>query len=638
MYPEFFCADVTFGVNRQHRELLLVVGIDGNNKVFTGFRCFIPSKQEHPYTWIFNEAMPHLLTNDILKYNQCVSTDNECNLNTAVQSSVLSTKNAFKNSKLRLDCFHFFKKVWLDNVVLKCRDNSHGRHCLETSYKWILSWFKRLETIHEIDLSCKMLKNFLHLNQQHIGEASHEEADRLITKIINKQTLLLHPYFKSSTTFDFIGDSIVESANNPLKKGSISVNANMNLACSALTQVKAREAKSMKEHVNSAKKVNVRKTWSSSLTAQYLTDYAEGIACANFDRRKQYVCLNISQFKWLVIYKDILDEIKNNVIKEYYPPSFMRVRTVHIDTDNFMHCSCQYYKRWLMPCVHMCCVIDDKYSFTPNLFHIRWWKHFNYFFKNGCNKRNNLLQTSTKEALSSFRNHHYDNDVFKGINLTDTPFLDKVTSNISNGNCNVSSLDKELVFFINDHHQKKSPILRGCNKFHTIAMKHVSRSMRNTNDSSISNNNLSTRVVNEDNIVDDLAFEIDDQISNDAVDSMGAGSQVLSQLSNFRDDLDNNQDLVQPNTLNESLSSESKGSFFSQIDPLYKDLLNKIKTKDQLKEAMNTIEKLSFKFSSQSMGKRKIGVNETTFLGEEYGSGKSQKRFKNNYEKTSSRK
>ena len=96
-------------------------------------------------------------------------------------------------------------------------------------------------------------------------------------------------------------------------------------------------------------------------------------------------------------------------------------------------------------------------------------------------------------------------------------------------------------------------------------MKHVSRSMRNTNDSSISNNNLSTRVVNEDNIVDDLAFEIDDQISNDAVDSMGAGSQVLSQLSNFRDDLDNNQDLVQPNTLNESLSSESKGSFFLKL-------------------------------------------------------------------------
>ena len=110
MYPEFLGADITFGVNRQKRELLLVVGIVVNNKVFTAFRCFIPSKQEHPYTWIFNEAIPHLLTNDVLKYNQCISTDNELNLNTAVESSVVSNKQSFNNTRLRLDCFIFLKR------------------------------------------------------------------------------------------------------------------------------------------------------------------------------------------------------------------------------------------------------------------------------------------------------------------------------------------------------------------------------------------------------------------------------------------------------------------------------------------------------------------------------------------------
>ena len=59
MFPEILGADVTFGVDRQRRELLLVVGIDGRNCTFISFRCFIPSKPEQAYTWIFNEAMPH---------------------------------------------------------------------------------------------------------------------------------------------------------------------------------------------------------------------------------------------------------------------------------------------------------------------------------------------------------------------------------------------------------------------------------------------------------------------------------------------------------------------------------------------------------------------------------------------------
>ena len=56
MYPEFLSTDITFGVNKERRELLLVVGIDGRNRTFTSFRCFIPSKQEQDYSWIMNEA------------------------------------------------------------------------------------------------------------------------------------------------------------------------------------------------------------------------------------------------------------------------------------------------------------------------------------------------------------------------------------------------------------------------------------------------------------------------------------------------------------------------------------------------------------------------------------------------------
>ena len=34
-----------------------------------------------------------------------------------------------------------------------------------------------------------------------------------------------------------------------------------------------------------------------------------------------------------------------------------------------------------MPCTHIYCVLDDINYIQPDLFHIRWWKHFNYMFR-----------------------------------------------------------------------------------------------------------------------------------------------------------------------------------------------------------------------------------------------------------------
>ena len=131
--------------------------------------------------------------------------------------------------------------------------------------RWILAWFKTLETKQEIEISYNLFKRYLITKQSLIDDAATEVATTLVKRIISQQKFLLHPYFKNVTTFNFIGDSIVESANYNLKKGSISVNNNMDIACSALMQVKATETKSTKEKVNSAKKINVSKIWTIHL-------------------------------------------------------------------------------------------------------------------------------------------------------------------------------------------------------------------------------------------------------------------------------------------------------------------------------------------------------------------------------------
>ena len=112
IFPEFIGADVTFVVNKQWCEMFLVSGVDRCNKVFVAFRCFIPSKLENTYAWTFNEAMSHLLSNEILKYNQCISADDELNINYSVQTLVHSFKLSFTNTKQDLTVFIFIKRLF----------------------------------------------------------------------------------------------------------------------------------------------------------------------------------------------------------------------------------------------------------------------------------------------------------------------------------------------------------------------------------------------------------------------------------------------------------------------------------------------------------------------------------------------
>ena len=72
---------------------------------------------------------------------------------------------------------------------------------------------------------------------------------------------------------------------------------------------------------------------------------------------------------------------------------FQRVRKVSIDAEGYMSCSCGYVQRMLMPCQHICKIIDDPSAYVPAMFHIRWHKLFYYYFRNR-QLDNSTLRTS----------------------------------------------------------------------------------------------------------------------------------------------------------------------------------------------------------------------------------------------------
>ena len=101
-------------------------------------------------------------------------------------------------------------------------------------------------------LSKQYFDSYIAANSNIIGVGRIQKITKLINSVIVHQSQLLHLHFKDRCTFDFIGDSIVEAANGPLKKGPISVGNNMEISNSGLTQVKATEAKYLKESISSA--------------------------------------------------------------------------------------------------------------------------------------------------------------------------------------------------------------------------------------------------------------------------------------------------------------------------------------------------------------------------------------------------
>ena len=99
--------------------------------------------------------------------------------------------------------------------------------------------------------------------------------------------------------------------------------------------------------------------------------------------------------------------------------------TITIDKDNFMSCSCGYVKQYLAPCVHIMSVLKEDVCLTADLFHIRWLKHYNYYF---ASESAETLATNVHKSLVDLLNltqdEAFDNHgVYKGSQLGLNSFL-----------------------------------------------------------------------------------------------------------------------------------------------------------------------------------------------------------------------
>ena len=168
--------------------------------------------------------------------------------------------------------------------------------------------------------------------------------------------------------------------------------------------------------------------WSKSCAKDFLTKYALGLFCKEFDRIDDYHVSRTNEREWFCMKKEYFD--KNG--KETIVPSFVRSRKITLDAEGFMNCSCGRTREYLMPCVHICAVVKEEKYFVPDVFHIRWAKEYSYFFGKDADSNNKEKSEKMHSIIKKTRLNNYKNGMYRGIDLSASSFLVDLGSYVMN--------------------------------------------------------------------------------------------------------------------------------------------------------------------------------------------------------------
>jgi hypothetical protein len=170
------------------------------------------------------------------------------------------------------------------------------------------------------------------------------------------------------------------------------------------------------EHRCMDKQLHSNFLWSQSQTKEALTTFAEGISCRIYDEHIHYTTFYQGEKKWIVI-ANIQLNFESFKTNDY--PKFVHPRCVSVSADGFMRCDCYAYIQRLHPCCHMGAVFHQlKKLFSPEHFHLRYWKIYNQFYDRPSIANEEVVRTLSN-SLKEIRRIGFQGGTFKGIPVGD---------------------------------------------------------------------------------------------------------------------------------------------------------------------------------------------------------------------------
>ena len=194
-----------------------------------------------------------------------------------------------------------------------------------------------------------------------------------------------------------------------------------------------------------------------------------------------------------------------------------RVRIVSIDCEGFMSCSCGKVQMYMMPCRHICAIIDKKEYYIPSMFHIRWHKMFNYY--HGNNYGTKLATCSTQSihniVLWTRNNCFRQSGSYKGVYVKDTVIFNEFPDFDSMKTNNDILVPNVMTKILNQTNRGK-PVIKDSIQVDVIE------------------NLFEGNQIEDDN-------SVSDDLDLDEMNNIGGSSQVQCYLSQKNEDNDNDK-------------------------------------------------------------------------------------------------
>ena len=103
---------------------------------------------------------------------------------------------------------------------------------------------------------------------------------------------------------------------------------------------------------------------------------------------------------------------------------FEHCRSVKIDSNGYMTCDCGFVHMYMAPCIHIMATLDNADYLIPELYHIRWWKTYNYYYDASFTPP--TLQDTLHDVFTETKNNSFHpNGLYKGCNINNTGFLNQ---------------------------------------------------------------------------------------------------------------------------------------------------------------------------------------------------------------------
>ena len=124
----------------------------------------------------------------------------------------------------------------------------------------------------------------------------------------------------------------------------------------------------------------------------------------------------------------------------------------------------------------------------------------------------------------------------------------------------------------------------------------------------------------------------DERLGGEGIQTMGGLSQTESNLSQFRNELDLNNN-TESSQSNISVNKLDNSLPYNELKPLFDEVTRKVNTMEELEKCYQVLEKLSFDLTASKINSIDFDKNDTLFLGQEYGLKRQESRKLFRYER-----